>query len=177
MISRHPLREGLIAGLLGATAIAVWTFAIDAISGRAGVTAALIGAWMFNVIGGSFGGRGFGVHVAAFTIGLYVGVIVLGVITSYVYNAAERKPSFLFGLVMLVLVLEMVLLTITALAAQSEMFGWRAWMYGLIGNVAGGFAMGRYLWRRHHPQAAWDWEHANESHFHTEHGAEQGAKA
>jgi hypothetical protein len=172
MISRHPLREGVIAGLLGATTIGLWTFAVDAVTSRSGVTPALIGAWLFRVFGRGFGGHGFGTHVATFLVALLLGVSVIGIATSYAYNAAERKPSFLFGLAMLLLVLELVLLTITALAAQSELFGWRAWIYGLIGNMGGAFAMGRYLWRRHHPRVAWDWEHANDSHFHTEHGAQ-----
>ena len=43
MVSRNPLREGVIAGVLGATAIAAWTFLVDAFTDRVGVTAALIG--------------------------------------------------------------------------------------------------------------------------------------
>lgn len=166
MLSRHPLREGAIAGALGATAIAAWTFAIDALTDRIGVTAALIGAWIYQVLGAGFGGRGFAAHVVTWLVALYIGVIVIGIVASYLYNGAERKPSLAFGLIVLILVLELILLNLTGLASQSPIFGGRAWIYGLFGNVLAALVMGRFLWRKHHPDALWDWEHANEDHFH-----------
>lgn len=169
MLSRHPLREGVIAGTLGAAAIAAVTLLADGLTDRLGVTPALLGAALFDLLGGDFGGRGFATHVVVWLVGLFLIVIAVGVATSYAYNASERKPSFTVGLVGMVLVLEVILLTITALAARSELFGVRAWVYGLLGNVLGGLVMGRYLWRQHHPEAAWDWEKANESHFHPDH--------
>ena len=175
MVSRHPLREGLIGGLLGATAIAAWTFAIDAITDRAGVTAALLGAWIYQALGSTFGGRGFATHVVTWMLALYVGVIIIGVATSYLYNGAERKPSIAFGLIMLVLILELVFVNLTGLASQTPLFGTSAWFYGLVGNVLGAVAMGRFLWRRHHPEADWNWEHENDAHFH--HGGAGGAQA
>lgn len=169
MLSRHPLREGVIAGTLGAVAIATVTLLADGLTDRLGVTPALLGAALLDLLGIGFGGRGFATHIVLWLIGLFVVVIAVGVATSYAYNAAERKPSFIVGLVGMVLVLEVILLTITALAARSELFGMRAWIYGLLGNLLGGIVMGRYLWRQHHPEAAWDWEKANESHFHPDH--------
>ena len=93
MVSRHPLREGMVAGVLGASAIAVWTFGIDALVDRAGVTAALLGAWIYEALGAGFGGRGFAVHVITWLVALYVGMIAIGIVVSALYNRAERKPS------------------------------------------------------------------------------------
>lgn len=166
MLSRHPLREGVIAGALGATAIAAWTFIVDALTDRLGVTAALLGAWIYEALGAGFGGRGFGAHIVTWLVALYVGVIFIGIVASYMYNGAERKPSLAFGLIMLVLVLELILLNLTGLASQNPIFGGRAWIYGLLGNIIGAVVMGRFLWRSHHPEALWDWEHANDEHFH-----------
>lgn len=171
MISRHPLQEGFVAGALGAASIAAWTFAVDAITDRAGVTAAILGAWIFEALGGSFGGRGFNVHVVTWLVALFVFSIAISIVTSYLYNAAERKPSFMFGLVGLVVVLELMLLTLTARASQTPLFGSWVWLHGLLGNIVGAFVIGRYLWRRHHPEAEWDWERANEAHFHSDHRA------
>lgn len=166
MLSRNPLREGMIAGALGATAIAVWTFAVDAFTDRIGVTGALIGAWIFEAFGAGFGGRGFGTHVLVWLAALFVGVIAIGVIASWLYNSVERKPSLAFSLVMLVVVLELILLNLTGLASQNPLFGGAAWLYGLVGNIIGAVVMARFLWRRHHPENPWDWEHANDAHFH-----------
>ena len=173
MLSRHPLREGVVAGTFGAAVIAATTVLADALTDRLGVTAALLGATVVDALGGSFGGRGFATNVIVWLVALFAVVITVGVVTSYVYNASERKPSFVAGLIVMVLVLEVILLTVTALAARSELFGVRAWIYGLVGNLLGGLAMGRYLWRRHHPEADWDWERANESHFHRDPAADR----
>lgn len=166
MLSRHPLQEGVIAGALGASAIAAWTMAIDMLTDRAGVTAALLGAWIYDLLGAGFGGRGFAAHVVTWLVALYAGVILVGIAASYLYNGAERKPSLAFGLVMLVLVLELILLNLTGLASQNPVFGDSAWLYGLVGNVLAAVVIGRFLWRKHHPEASWDWEHANDEHFH-----------
>jgi len=166
MLSRHPLRDGLIAGALGATVIAGWTLAVDAFTDRIGVTGALIGAWIYQALGLGFGGRGFAVHLITWLIALYVGVTVIGVAASWLYDRAERKPSLAFGLITMVIVLELILLNLIGLASQNPIFGGGAWLYGLVGNILGAFAMGRFLWRTHHPDAGWDWEQANDQHFH-----------
>ena len=166
MVSRHPLREGVIAGALGASAIAGWTFAIDALTDRLGVTAALLGAWLYQALGAGFGGRGFTAHIVTWLVVLYAGIIGVGVAASALYNAAERKPSRAVRLILLIAVLEVILLNLTGLASQNPIFGGWSWLYGLIGNILGAVVMGRYLWRQHHPDAAWDWEQANDAHFH-----------
>ncbi|MGQ0649962.1 MAG: hypothetical protein ACT4P7_20620 [Gemmatimonadaceae bacterium] len=163
MVSRHPLKEGFVAGALGATVIAVWTLAADVLTDRLGVTPALVGAWLFS----SFGARGYAVNVTGWLLSLFVGVITIGVIASYLYNASEERPTRLRAFFGLVVVLELVFLLVVFLAARSELFGAEAWVYGLVGNALAALAMGRYLWRRHHPGAGWDWKHANDSHFHT----------
>ncbi|MBC7896939.1 MAG: hypothetical protein H7066_16090 [Cytophagaceae bacterium] len=162
MVSRHPLKEGLVAGALGACVIAAWTFAADALTDRIGMTPALVGSWLFS----SFGASGFAVNVAGYLVSLFVGVITIGIVGSYVYNASEERPSRMRAFIALAIVLEAVFLMVIFLAARSELFGAAAWVYGLVGNALGAFAMGRYLWRRHHPEAAWDWKQANDSHFH-----------
>lgn len=165
MVSRHPLKEGLVAGALGACVIAAWTLAADALTDRIGVTPALVGAWLFS----SFGARGFAVNVMGYLVSLFVGVVTIGIVASYVYNASEERPSRLKAFIGLAVALELVFLLVIFLAARSELFGAEAWVYGLVGNALGALAMGRYLWRRHHPEAAWDWQQANDSHFHADH--------
>jgi hypothetical protein len=165
MLSRHPLREGLVAGALGAGVIAAWTVAADALMGRIGVTPALVGAWLFS----GFGARGFAVNVAGYAVSLFIGVVVIGIVASYLYNVSEQRPSRLNAFIGLLVVLEVVFLLVIVLAARSELFGAEAWLYGLGGNALAAFVMGRYLWRRHHPEGAWNWERANEAHFHPEH--------
>lgn len=162
MTNRHPLREGIVAGALGATAIAGWTLAVDAITDRIGVTAALIGAWIYQALGGEFGGRGFGVHVATWIVALYVGVIAIGIVASYLYSAADKRPSLWSGFAGFVIIFELILLSLTSFASESSLFGSWAWLHGLIGNVLGAVVMGRFLWRQRHPDNTWNWEREHE---------------
>ena len=165
MVSRHPLKEGLVAGGLGAGVIAVWTVAADALAGRVGVTPALVGAWLFS----GFGARGFAVNVVGWLVTLFAGVMVIGVIASVVYNASETRPQRLRAFLGLLAGVELGFLVVVVLAARSELFGADVFVYGLVGNALAAYAMWRYLWRRHHPEGRWDWHHANDSHFHAGH--------
>lgn len=162
MVSRHPVREGVVAGVMGATVIGAWTMVADLLSGRVGVTPALVGAWLFS----DFGIQGFGINVMGYAVSLLAGVMAIGVMASLLYNHSEKRPSRFSAFVALVVVLEAVFVVVLFLAARSELFGAEAWVYGLIGNALGALAMGRYLWRRHHPEALWSWERANDAHFH-----------
>ena len=166
MVSRHPLKEGIVAGVLGASVIALWTIAADALTDRIGVTPALVGAWLFS----SFGARGFALNVLGYTVSLLIGVTTIGIVASYVYNASEVRPTRMSAFIGLALALELVFILVISLAARSELFGAAAWVYGLVGNALGALAMGRYLWRRHHPGGVWDWERANDAHFHAPQG-------
>ena len=58
MLSRHPLREGVVAGLLGAASVAAWFFVLDVVNGRPFFTPAVLGAKVLQMLGGEFGGRG-----------------------------------------------------------------------------------------------------------------------
>ncbi len=162
MTHRQSLREGVIAGALGATAIASWTFAVDAITDRIGVTGALLGAGIYKALGGEFGGRGFGVHVATWIVALFAGLIVIGIIASFLYSAVDRRPSLWSGLVGLAIVFELILLSLTAFASESPLFGSWAWLHGLIGNILAAFVMGRFLWRKRNPDTTWNWEREHE---------------
>ena len=50
--AQHSIvREGLIAGILGATAVAVWFFVVDLISGRPLFTPRVLGEGLLSVFG------------------------------------------------------------------------------------------------------------------------------
>ncbi len=65
MLEQHrTLREGIVAGLLGATAVAVWFLVVDTIAGRPFLTPAMLGASLTTL----FGGTGTG-STAAYVLG------------------------------------------------------------------------------------------------------------
>jgi hypothetical protein len=162
MLSRHPLRQGVFAGLIGATSIAVWFLVIDAIAGRPFFTPIVLGASLFDLIGGAFGGRGQFTNVAMYTVVHFALFIAVGVAAAYATNAFERKPSKLTGFVVLFLVLEVGVLALTAILSRSPLFGRIAWWQFGIANVIAAWSMGPYIWRTHHPLPQWDWHAEHE---------------
>lgn len=155
MLSRHPLREGIVAGLLGATSVAVWFLLLDVLAGRPFFTPAVLGARLFQLLGGEFGGRGLPVHVAAYTVFHVAAFVALGIVAAEASNAMERKPSAGNGFLVLFVVLELGYLAAVRVASESDVFGAYAWWQFGIGNLLAALLMGGYLWRTHHAQTFW----------------------
>ena len=56
-MERHsPLREGVLAGMIGAASVALWFLTVDSIAGRPFFTPAVLGASIFDLLGAGFGG-------------------------------------------------------------------------------------------------------------------------
>ncbi|MGH7712649.1 MAG: hypothetical protein ACREOG_15265 [Gemmatimonadaceae bacterium] len=165
MLSRHPLRQGVVAGLIGASTIALWFLLIDAIAGRPFFTPTVLGASLFDVAGGAFGGRGQLANVVMYSVVHFALFIAIGVAATYATNAAELKPSKLTGFALLFIALELGVLALTAVMVRSPLFGAIAWWQFGIANVLAAGAMGMYIWRTHHPLPRWNW-HAQHEHSH-----------
>src|SRR5712691_10615852 len=126
------LREGFIAGCIGAAAVAIWFLLVDTLNGRPLFTPAMLGSAVFwcvhdpaqvviqysNIIGYSM------IHVSAF--------VVVGCIAAALAAEVQEAPSPLF----------------LAILAQ-PLLGALAWWNVAIGNAIAAFGMGYYLWREH----------------------------
>src|SRR5262245_10192137 len=144
MESHNPTREGTIAGILGASIVALWFLMVDSIAGRPFFTPAILGASLFDLLGGGFGGRGLFAHVAAYTVIHFAAFIIIGIAAASLMNVLDRKPSWLVGFAALFFVFEVCVFGLVALAAQSPLFGTIAWYQLGAANLLAAFAMGRY---------------------------------
>jgi len=163
MESHNPTREGTIAGIIGASSVALWFLMVDSIAGRPFFTPAILGASLFDLLGGGFGGRGLATHVAAYTVVHFAAFILIGIAAAMVMNALDRRPSLLVGFVVLFLVFELCVIGAVALLSRSPLFGTIAWYQLGAANLLAAYFMGRYLWRAHHPAAEERWVRALES--------------
>jgi F0F1-type ATP synthase membrane subunit c/vacuolar-type H+-ATPase subunit K len=155
MLSRHPLRDGVVAGLVGAASVAAWFFVLDVLNGRPFFTPAVLGAAVLRLFDGAYGGRGLPIHVAVYTV-IHVALFVaLGIAAAAATNAMERKPSAFNGFLVLFAILEAAYLAGVGFAATSELFGVYAWWQFGIANLIAALLMGRYIWQTHHPKAFW----------------------
>jgi len=158
MIARTPLvdaaglyREGVIGGLIGAAAIAVWFFVVDLITGRPLFTPTVLGTALFRreeLLTHSTTLPASAAMVVMFTFVHAVVFMVLGALASRLLGLAERNPNLGFGIIILFVVF---------------MFGFVGWamLFAepvlkaltlpaiLVGNLLAAGAMAGYFRRRH----------------------------
>ena len=148
LLQNRTLREGITAGVLGATAVAVWFLILDTVAGRPFATPAMLGASLSTL----FGATGTGpasVHVFGYTLFHYAAFIIVGMIVAAVVNNAENEPSMLIGFFILFIAFEIGWYGWTALLARPESFGQLAWYQVMVANLIAATAMGVYMYRRH----------------------------
>lgn len=146
--SHETLRQGLVVGLIGAAAVALWFLVVDVVAREAFWTPGALGSALLagarspeevritlgTVLGYS------ALHVAAF--------LLVGVVASGLVEQAERFPPLVFALLLLFVVFEVFFVGIAAL-----MGAWVleeiAWWSVMAGNLLAAAAMGSYLWKVH----------------------------
>jgi hypothetical protein len=149
MIEQHrTLREGIISGVLGATAVAVWFFVIDVVSGRPFGTPSMLGRSVASFFGGGEGGS-TATYVLGYTVFHVVVFVLMGLVVAAIVNSAEREPSLLIGFLILFVAFEVGWYGWTSLLARSENFGQLAWYQVMVANLVAAVVMGVYMWRSH----------------------------
>ncbi|MGH7567733.1 MAG: hypothetical protein ACREL9_02000 [Gemmatimonadales bacterium] len=142
------LREGFIAGCIGAGAVALWFLIVDTINGRPFFTPAMLGSAVFFqeqdpsqvVIAFSRVLPYTMIHVSAF--------VVVGVVAAALAAEVEVAPPTLFLVVVFTCFFEFGFYVLVALLAQ-PLLGALAWWNVAIGNAIAALGMGYYLWREH----------------------------
>jgi len=127
---RHPLREGVILGLIVATGIWLWIAIVDAIAGEPFRT--------FTVLGG----------IRVFTVVHYVLCLAYGVAAVAVVHGAALEPSLILGAAFAFFILEFGFVMLTVLLSQVGL-GELAWVRILGGNLVGAILTVVVLSRRH----------------------------
>ncbi len=146
----HPLlRNGTIAGLIGATCIAVLFFIVDVAAGRPLFTPNILGQALVSLFAPNVSGGHEASFVIVYTIFHYAAFIAVGLLAAAVVQVAHREPSLLVGFVVLFAWLEIWFYGMVALLSQATPLGAFAWYDVMIGNLIAVVAMGAYLWRAH----------------------------
>jgi hypothetical protein len=142
------LREGLLTGFIGATAIAVWFLVVDTIAGRAFYTPEFLGRGLVSVLGKNMMGDTAFTHIAGYTVFHYAAFALVGIVLTLIVHKAERTPAILAGGLVGFVMITMGFYMIAAAFTESAL-GRLAWPQIFIANLlAAGLMMG-YLWRTH----------------------------
>ena len=146
---RHTIvRDGVVAGILGATAVALWFLALDMIYSHAFATPAALGRGLLGILGPR-GSEGTAVFVAVYTVFHYAAFIAAGLLVSVIVHFAQREPSVLAGAMMLFAAFEIGFYGLSSALSESPFFGALGWAQVATGNLIAAVVMGVYMWRTH----------------------------
>ena len=150
MADRHSsIREGIIAGVLGATTIAVWFLIVDVIAGHPLYTPDLLGRGLISILGKPPAMPDTMLtHVLAYTLFHYAAFVLVGIIVASIVHQSARTPAILAGFLVLFVMFEIGAYELAGLFTESELGG-LAWYQILIANLLATVVMGWYMWIRH----------------------------
>ncbi len=147
----HPrgvVREGFVAGLIGAVAVAAWFLLVDVIAGRPFFTPAVLGSAVFfglrdpTVVTISFQA------VLAYTSIHILAFVAVGIAAAGVFKEAEKDRGVLWLALEFFIVFEFGFYAVVALVFM-PLLAELAWFSVAIGNLIAAGGMGYYFVRIH----------------------------
>jgi hypothetical protein len=150
MAEQHnPIREGVYAGIIGATAIAVWFAIIDIVSGMPFHTPSILGAGLISVLGKPpMMPDTVAFHVFIYTIFHYAAFALVGIVIVAIVHQSARTPAVLAGFLVAFVVFQIGAIGLTALLTESRLGG-MAWYQIFLANLLASALMFWFMWRRH----------------------------
>ncbi|HEY7521123.1 MAG TPA: hypothetical protein VIE36_22760 [Methylomirabilota bacterium] len=145
---RSVLREGVVAGLIGAAAVAVWFFVFDLARGRPFLTPGVLGAFVFYGGDTAVGAEPALGPILGYTLLHGLAFIAFGVVAATIMAMSEREPALFIGFVVLFACFEAFFFGVLGAFGQS-MHGALVWWAVLVGNLLASLAMLWYLFRAH----------------------------
>ena len=143
-------QEGMIAGVIGAAAVALWFLLLDTAAGHPLYTPTVLGTAIFRH---SALASPETISVSLEMVGMFTWIHVLvfaalGGAVSRLIAMAERNPSWGFGLLLLFVVFEFGFIAAASLLA-APVLRVIPWPSVLGANLLAAAAMTAYFWRRH----------------------------
>lgn len=143
--------EGIVAGVIGGSTIAVWFFVLDLFNGRPFYTPTVLGTALFR--------HGIGLDqpqtlLISFEMVLFYtwvhGMVFcfIGGLAAKLLAVAERNLSLGFGILLFFVVFEFGFLVVGFIFAEPILQA-LAWPTILLGNLFAAAGMTTYFWRRH----------------------------
>jgi hypothetical protein len=150
LAANQVVREGVVAGLLGAAVVASWFLIFDLARGNPLFTPAALGSTLFLGAGTVDQVVVSGLTVLGYTV-LHVGAFIMtGFLVAGIAAAADDQPPLVLAAVLLFAVFEAFFMGSLAMVAEF-LLGALAWWTIAVGNLLAALSMGWYLWT-HHPK-------------------------
>ena len=147
--TQDVLLDGLLTGILGALAVAIWFFVLDVVQGRPFYTPALLGTVFLH---GSAVASNSPViaplEIVAYSAVHFLAFAIVGLLFAWLMSMFERFPIAGFVLLVLLLCLQIGFFVLNA-ALGSELMGRLPMWSVIVANLLAAAAMAGYQWRRH----------------------------
>ena len=145
---RSVVREGIVAGLIGAAVVALWFFVFDLVRGKPFLTPTLLGSMVFFGVKTPVGLDPAIGPILGYTVLHGLAFIAFGIVAATMMAMSEREPTLFIGFVILFACFEVFffgLLSVLGRAAQAALVWWSV----LIGNLLASVAMLWHFFRAH----------------------------
>jgi hypothetical protein len=145
---RSALREGIIAGLIGAAVVAIWFFVFDVLRGRPFLTPTLLGSLVFLGVNTPAGMTPAVGPILGYTILHGLAFVAFGVVAATMLAMSDREPALFVAFVILFACFEVFffgVLGVLGRGVQTALVWWSV----LVGNLLASFAMLWYFLRAH----------------------------
>jgi hypothetical protein len=145
---RSVLREGIVAGLIGAAVVALWFFVYDLARGRPFLTPTLLGSFVFFGVTTPTGLQPSLGPILGYTVLHGLAFIAFGIVAASLMAVSEREPALFIGFIILFACFEAFFFAILQVFRLSE-GGALVWWSVLVGNLLASVAMLWYFFRAH----------------------------
>ena len=145
---RSILKEGVVAGLIGAAVVAVWFLLFDIWRGQPFLTTGLLGAAVFQGVTDPSGVHPTVGTVLGYTVIHGLAFIAFGVIAASLMAVSEQEPALFLAFVILFASFEVFVFGVVGALGKS-MLGALVWWAILVGNLLAALAMLWYFFRVH----------------------------
>lgn len=141
--------EGVLAGVVAASAVAVVFLVIDVLGGQAFRTPRQLGVMLLSLFGGSAdAGADSATPLALYTLFHFVSFIIAGILAAAIVQVAMKKPAVLLLFVILFFAFEVAFTGFVAFLDSTGRSGMTPMQVG-IGNVVASIAMAVFFTVRH----------------------------
>ncbi|HSJ23199.1 MAG TPA: hypothetical protein VK929_00855 [Longimicrobiales bacterium] len=149
LVADQPvLREGLLAGAIGAVVVAAWFLILDLAQGRAFFTPAALGSAVFLGADSAAEVQRTWAMVVAYTAAHVAAFVAIGIMAAAILRGVRQHPPLILGAVLLFVTLETFFIGLIAIAAAWLVQALSWWTIAAANVLAAG-SMGGYLWRAH----------------------------
>lgn len=144
----NTIREGIIAGFLSATVIAVWLFIVDVIARHPFFTPRVLGKGLVSILGIHMADT-TALYVGVYTVFHYASFAIIGILVATIVHAARRTPAVLAGFLIMFIAFELGFYGLAAMLSVNSDLKSLAWYQIMAANLLAAIVMFYFMWARH----------------------------